>query len=350
MSVTSDVAASDVAAVAGGGGRTLLSHRKVVEVFDRDAEEFLQGVATVDVEAIVPGGAAYSAILSSKGRMLFDLFVFRSSDGSRFALDVASESLPALLRVLARYKLRAKVSIAEADELGVYAALSGGDGVVDPRDPRMGGRGIAELDALDGTIDGAEPAAYLAHRVALGLPETWADFPPNKALAPEMSLDALSALSLTKGCYVGQELIARTHARGAIRKRILPLALAPSPDTLPTRAQLEATSPNELVATGAARLDLPRLHLAPDTRITLADSSKAVGRVGSASIDSGMALGLLRLRNVLASNADAADPVLHIRALQTAPGADAGERSVDLFARAFVPRFLRQALVTDGQL
>ena len=56
----------------------------------------------------------------------------------------------------------------------------------------------------------------------------------------EYNLDGLHAISFTKGCYVGQELVARTHFRGAVRKRLMPVVLRPQAGKVGTRIRMQA--------------------------------------------------------------------------------------------------------------
>jgi folate-binding protein YgfZ len=70
----------------------------------------------------------------------------------------------------------------------------------------------------------------------LGVPEGALELPPGDSVCLEASLDLLRSISFTKGCYKGQELIARTHFTGKIRKRLYPVLLRPLQDasTVPT--------------------------------------------------------------------------------------------------------------------
>lgn len=72
--------------------------------------------------------------------------------------------------------------------------------------------------------------AYDLHRLKLGVPEGGQDLIPEKSLLLESGLDELNAISWTKGCYMGQELTARTKYRGLVRKRLFPVTIdGPAP-------------------------------------------------------------------------------------------------------------------------
>src|SRR5690606_2742996 len=71
-------------------------------------------------------------------------------------------------------------------------------------------------------------------RLGLGMPDGARDFEIDRSLILEGNLDSLNGVSFTKGCYVGQELTARTKHRGKVRRRLLPVAVEgalPAPDT-----------------------------------------------------------------------------------------------------------------------
>jgi folate-binding protein YgfZ len=129
-----------------------------------------------------------------------------------------------LLQRLQRYKLRADIALAPTD-LCVHVAWSGvpdGHGTVaapDPRLPEAGWRLIAASPLP--TNAGVED--WNLHRLGLGLPDGSADLEAEKTVLLEAGFDELNGVSWTKGCYMGQELTARTRYRGLIKRRLLPV-------------------------------------------------------------------------------------------------------------------------------
>ncbi len=115
-----------------------LPERGVVAVHGPDAAAFLQGLVSNDVAAIPAGEARFAALLTPQGKWLADFFVFPSPEG--LLLECERAQAPLLLRLLARYRLRAKVSLADAsDSFAVHAASGrgyGGRGAADPRHRR----------------------------------------------------------------------------------------------------------------------------------------------------------------------------------------------------------------------
>ncbi|MDE2163909.1 MAG: folate-binding protein YgfZ [Alphaproteobacteria bacterium] len=193
-----------------------MTDRAVIALSGPEARPFLQGLITNDVEKVAPGRAAYAALLTPQGKILFDFLVAASEDG--LLVDCRREVREALAKRLSMYKLRTKVDVVLRDDVGVF--VDGESGFVDPRLSALGMRALMskrEFAAPDGL------QAYLDRRLDLGVPEG-ADFGSDRLFALDANLDELHAISYEKGCYVGQELTARMKHRGKDRKRLLTVA------------------------------------------------------------------------------------------------------------------------------
>ena len=190
-----------------------LAERAVLSVSGPEAQSFLHTLVTADVT----DGArlAYAGLLTPQGKLQFDFFIAREAE--RFLIDCAASQRDGLLKRLALYKLRARVVIAPAPELKV--SVSPDTGIADPRWDGMGFRSIGP-EAPHGAS-----ASYHAHRIASGIADTDQDLASGDFFAHEANLDQLNAVSFSKGCYVGQEIVARMEHRGTARSRILPVAL-----------------------------------------------------------------------------------------------------------------------------
>ncbi|MBU6425592.1 MAG: folate-binding protein, partial [Rhodospirillales bacterium] len=178
-----------------------------------------------EVSRATPGRAVWAAMLTPQGKYLVDFFIF--SDGERLLLDVPVAEIPALAQKLKRYKLRSAVEIKDVSAgLKVFAAWDGMPPPVpltaaDPRLPGMGYRCLSE----DEVPCNATAQDYAAHRIALGLPDGAPDLEPDKTLLLEAGFDELGGVDWDKGCYMGQELTARTKYRGLIKRRLMPVRL-----------------------------------------------------------------------------------------------------------------------------
>ncbi len=217
----------------------LLPDRAVLEVAGDDRVSFLQGLVSNDVAAVGPGRAVWAALLTAQGKWIADFFIL--ADGDRLLLDVEAASRDHLAKLLTRYRLRAKVTVAPLD-LPVSAAWNGtpatGGGVQAP-DPRTPDAGWRILGPVTPTTDAA---AYDRHRLALGLPDGSRDLEAEKSTLVESGFDELNGIAWDKGCYMGQELTARTKYRGLVKRRLVPVDVAgtlPPPGTPITLAGAE---------------------------------------------------------------------------------------------------------------
>jgi tRNA-modifying protein YgfZ len=193
--------------------------RAVIRVAGEGALAFLHNVLTTDLTEPKP---AYAALLTPQGKILHDLFVV--PDGDTIWLDVARPQAPDLLKRLIMYRLRAKLDITIDDTKMVVVSSSPTDhSYADPRTSLIGYRAIQ----THSVIGGAESAhdGYLGARLALGLADSIADIGSGELFVHEANFDQLHGVSFSKGCYVGQEVVSRTHHRHTTRNRILPVTL-----------------------------------------------------------------------------------------------------------------------------
>ncbi|CAN1724636.1 tRNA-modifying protein YgfZ [Hyphomicrobium sp. 1Nfss2.1] len=217
----------------------LLPDRGAVTIAGEDARTFLQGLVTNDMALIDKQPALYAGLLTPQGKILFDFFVVTMPEG--FCLEVARSKAGELVERLKMYKLRSKVEILDASADYTVAAIWGGEYAphgngkppllfADPRLPGMGYREMTTLRsdwALGGeTCDSATQDEYHAHRIGLGVPEGGRDYGFGDAFPHEALFDQLGGVSFKKGCFVGQEVVARMQHRGLARRRVVPVVAA----------------------------------------------------------------------------------------------------------------------------
>ena len=200
----------------------LLPGRAVLRVTGGDRVTFLNGLVSNDVALAAPGRAVWTALLSPQGKWLADFFIF--ADGDALLLDCDAGQAAMIAQRLTRFRLRSDVALA-ADTRAVYAGWDGaapeGVGVAAP-DPRLPDAGFRVLSA-DALAVNASFEDWDRHRLALGLPDGPRDLDADKTVLLEAGFDELGGVSWTKGCYMGQELTARTRYRGLIKRRLLPV-------------------------------------------------------------------------------------------------------------------------------
>jgi folate-binding protein YgfZ len=225
----------------------LLPDRGVIEIVGDDRVAFLQGLVSNDVALAAGGRAIWAALLTPQGKWLADFFIV--ADGNRLLLDCERGQTDMLVSKLSRYRLRAQVTVADRSaELGVAAAwgeeppeLAGAIIFADPRLPEAGWRVISPVPAAAS----ANAADWDAHRLSLGLPDGSRDLEAEKTVLLEAGFDELNGISWTKGCYMGQELTARTRYRGLLKRRLVPVEIdgaLPAPGTPVMRGDTEVGS------------------------------------------------------------------------------------------------------------
>lgn len=276
----------------------LSSTRGVIRMAGADVLTFLQGLLTNDVSALAAPEATplYAAILNPQGRLLQDMFLHRQTGQDVVLLaDVHSDGIPDLLRLLKRFKMRAAVDIADVSDSYTAWARFGSGILLDagaenqtkawPRDPRLnelGRRAVVDTECGSNHLTAvADAAKFRSWRIELGIAEGPEEMPAGDAIPLEYNLDALHGISFDKGCYVGQELVARAHWSGTVRKRLMPFALHPT----------------DAVAIGSA--------------VECEGVKRPVGAIRVLNTDTGRGLSILRLEQGLAAAAGKGS--LHIK-------------------------------------
>ena len=223
-----------------------LAATAVITVAGDDAAAFLQGQLTSDVAALADGTVQYSAWCSPKGRVLANFLLRRLTQG-RFELLLPFSLAEAVAKRLRMFVLRSKVTIADASEasvrLGVGGpaaaaciaatlgmtptlrhamAIDGGTIVALPGNRFLFVVTPAEAPRLWRTASRARPAGIgcwqwltVCAAVPVITPPTQDGFLPQM-----LNLDALDAIAFGKGCYTGQEIVARTQYLGRLKERL----------------------------------------------------------------------------------------------------------------------------------
>jgi folate-binding protein YgfZ len=230
------------------------SGRGKLLVSGAEAAEFLQGQLTNDVEAIEPGDGLYAALLDRKGHMQGDMRVLRPGEEPDLLLDTEPEAIEAVRRHLAMYKVGRDVDVVD---LGTERAILS---LIGPRAVEIAGSAalpengceeatVAGTRALAvGTADGIDlifdagardrvqeallaagaaevsPEAVEILRIEAGRPRFGAEMGTETMPAEAGIVE--QAVSFTKGCYIGQETVARLHYKGRPNRHLRGLKLS----------------------------------------------------------------------------------------------------------------------------
>ncbi len=239
---------------------TQLPERGVLAVDGDDRVAFLQGLVSNDIAAASSGHAVWAALLTAQGKWLADFFVHARSDA--LLLDCEAEQIPMLIARLSRYRLRMKANLRAEPTLHVHVAWDGRPGVEgiiapDPRLPDFAWR-ILSTEPLAAN---ATPEDWDLHRLAAGLPDGSKDMEPDRSVLLEAGFDELAGVSWSKGCYMGQELTARTKYRGLVKRRLVPVTVdgpLPAPGTPVLKDGIEVgtmRSGRDAIGLASIRLD-----------------------------------------------------------------------------------------------
>jgi tRNA-modifying protein YgfZ len=252
-------------------GASILADRGIVKISGTETLGFLHRLVTNSLLALQPGEGRYAALLSGQGKLLYDFFVTPLPEGPQAGclLDCLREQIPDLIKKLTLHKLRAPVAIEDASANLTVAAIWGlpvpagftGLAFTDPRAEGLGTRLIAP--PADLAFATTPQIAYEEHRTALGVPKGGLDFAYGDTFVHDADLDWLNGVDFKKGCYPGQEVVARVHFRKSARKRILKVRFdgpPPSPGAEVKMGEVNIGHIGSVAgATGLAMLRLDRI-------------------------------------------------------------------------------------------
>jgi mRNA-decapping enzyme subunit 2 len=305
--------------------------------------------------------------------VLHDVFIYPPPEGGdsstpKYLIEVDKEQVRTLMKHLKKYKLRAKLTLRALDEgeYSVWAAWDENSGTVgtkqdqaaqkslpiaceDKRAPGFGSRIIAagdfreKADYLPGQPVSLE--TYHLRRILHGIPEGQGEIVSGEALPLNCNMDIMGGVDFHKGCYVGQELTIRTHHRGVVQKRLLPVQLYNFNEQKP-----ENETP---VYDDEANLSVPRPHT-PMTKVEVEGQAPGaawrrparpgtficgIGNVGLATCGIEMMTDL-----ALSDVAKQYDPDQEFQVTWTATSGNAEAVKV----KAFIPPWTREYLLSRG--
>ena len=254
-----------------------LSHYGLLQVTGQDAAEFLQGQLTNDIRQVSLSHSQLSAYCNPKGRMLAVVRVIRRGDA--FLLQMPVSRLAAVQSRLRMYVMRADVQLQDVSEDLVRIGLSG-EGAAELLRETVESVPVSVSDSCDGPVTvirlpGAKPRFELIAEPGRALemwrrlgdlpaagPDVWglldalAGLPEVheatvEAFVPQMAnLDLVGGVSFTKGCYTGQEVVARSHYLGKVKRRMYGLSTGAGPRPEPGEAIVQVGDANEPAQVG----------------------------------------------------------------------------------------------------
>ncbi|GJQ81415.1 hypothetical protein Trydic_g18280 [Trypoxylus dichotomus] len=269
-----------------------LKERALLKVSGNEVPDYLQGLITNDMKHLIDhGNCMYTMFLNTKGRVLYDAIIYKTLKDNTYLIECDIKATERLQKHLKIYKLRKKIDIVNlGDELEVHVIFNPDhlnvkeeldlfnknvDNVFDNlntplikdtkslkmfndisiyRDPRMSLLGsrlivpknnnVDEITKLTGVILQNGNETYKWFRYNLGVGEGVNDLPPENCFPLEANCDYLHGVSFHKGCYIGQELTARTYHTGVVRKRLMPLMFSKVPSSISSNSSIISDSVN----------------------------------------------------------------------------------------------------------
>ena len=210
----------------------LHTNKTVICLQGDNPADFLNALLTAQIEQLQEGIARAACLLSPQGRILFDMQVLRT-ENAVYLVTEAQQAEP-LIKRLSLYRLRRTIEIAhrpefqvghlanfdQPDKIDVSTLPEKAISAIDERHSHLGWLCLINQQDIP---CGQSDEEWQKWRICSGIPEGAADLIPNRALMLEAGLDKLAAVDFKKGCYIGQEVTARTHYRGLVKRRLFPV-------------------------------------------------------------------------------------------------------------------------------
>ena len=241
-----------------------LPHRACLIVSGAEAQDFLNDLLTLNITSLAIDEVRAGALLTPQGRVLFDLLVSRKNGDFRpdYRLECDRDRRDVLMQKLHLYRLRRQVEIT-ADDEAVSAQIGTPESKNWLKDSRVPTANLWRAYTDTPPNSTADITPYHAHRYRYAIAEGANELPPERALPLEARLDEQGGVALDKGCFIGQEVTARTHYRGKLKYRYLPFTASKAfavPCAI-TKNQKPIGEVLGLVRDGTAWLGLARMRL-----------------------------------------------------------------------------------------
>ncbi|NBY35077.1 MAG: folate-binding protein [Alphaproteobacteria bacterium] len=204
----------------------LLENRSILSLSGKDALVFLQNIVTNDLNNY---SYSYNYLLSPQGRYLYDFFVLKLSPDQLF-IDIDSISAQSFLQKLTIYKLRRDIEIKNlaSEYLVLYSRekMEINEGVIasncDPRFSKLGFRSIVQSSCAN-KLELVGNNLYMQDKYEFTIPDGRDDLIAGNSVVFQFGAEELAAVSFSKGCYIGQEVISRAKYQGITRKKLFKL-------------------------------------------------------------------------------------------------------------------------------
>ena len=222
----------------------ILKDRGVLLISGQDSKDFLQNLVTNDINKVTETQSCFSSLLTPQGKYLFDFMIVKHKDG--YFLDCELNQINGLINRLNVYKLNSKIEITNLSHKFQVTVMSNEKFIsinnsknlegttityrddpffIDPRNKKLGARGIVNLEKLylsikklDLKLEDSKNYYELSYN--LGIAQINTKNLQEKIFGLECNFEELNGIDFKKGCYVGQENTARMKLKNKVRKKL----------------------------------------------------------------------------------------------------------------------------------
>lgn len=241
-----------------------LPHLAAARVGGTDAAAFLHAQLSADIASLDDGAATFACYCSPRGQVYGLLLVGRAGD--EYLLLAEKRLLPDMLRRLRMYVLRAKVELEIAAELAVAGVSGPGVDSAQGREFEPAGSGLRYLVGEAVSAFAATPARWKEQELRSHV--VWLDPCTTEKFIPQMlGFDRIGAVSFKKGCYPGQEIVARARYLGKVKRQPLLLHVSAAPEWRPGEALRLQDGQEWLQATVIDSVDLAGASDSPESLV-----------------------------------------------------------------------------------
>ena len=225
----------------------ILKDRGVLLISGQDSKDFLQNLVTNDINKVTETQSCFSSLLTPQGKYLFDFMIVKHKDG--YFLDCELNQINGLINRLNVYKLNSKIEITNLSHKFQVTVMSNEKFIsinnsknlegttityrddpffIDPRNKKLGARGIVSLEKLYLSIKKLklkleDSKNYYELSYNLGIAQINTKNLQEKIFGLECNFEELNGIDFKKGCYVGQENTARMKLKNKLRRRLVAL-------------------------------------------------------------------------------------------------------------------------------
>lgn len=182
----------------------------IIKITGSDTIKILHNLSTNSIEER-DSSIIYSCLLTPNGRFMFD-FLFIQSNQNYIVINKNFQN--DFIKYISMYKMSADFSLENTSLKLLHSFVQKDDFLADPRNDKLGFYAIKEAGNVDTTTE------YHENRIKLKIADGFYDLTQKESIILDYGFDTLNAISYTKGCYLGQELISRTKHTGVIRKKV----------------------------------------------------------------------------------------------------------------------------------